>query len=137
MPVVSISLNSNLLRKLDEFSESRGYSSRSEVIRDAVRSFLSEYTISELREGMVTATITVMNSYGKSDVEERLMKLRHDYDETVTGNMHLHIDRDYCLEVFIVEGDIERVREFIGKIRAIRGVEHVKYTVLPLLERSQ
>jgi len=119
MPVVSISLNSNLLRKLDEFSESRGYSSRSEV------------------KGMVTATITVMNSYGRSDVEERLMKLRHDYDETVTGNMHLHIDRDYCLEVFIVEGDIGRVREFIGKIRAIRGVEHVKYTVLPLLERSQ
>ena len=136
MPVVSISLSGNLLKKLDEFVEKRGYSSRSEAIRDAVRDALSEYELSRYERGMVTATITVISEHERHEVDERLMRLRHEYDEIVSGNLHIHLGKTYCLEIFITEGDVKEVFEFIRRIRAMRGVQQVKYTMTPLLSKS-
>ena len=125
MPVVSISLTSDLLRKLDALIKDKSYSSRSEAIRDAVRNSLSEYDLSRLERGRVAATITTISEYVRRDADERLMRLRHEFNELVTGNMHIHLGRNYCLEVFIAQGDVEDVLNFIGRVRAIRGVQQV------------
>lgn len=135
MPVISISLTGNLLKELDEFRRKRGYSSRSEVIRDAVRDALSEYELTKSERGKVTATITVISEHERHDADERLMRLRHKYDEIVSGNMHIHLGETYCLEIFITEGETEEVLNFIGRIRAMRGIGQVKYTMVPLVER--
>lgn len=134
MPVVSISLTRNLLRKLDEFVRKRGYSSRSEAIRDAVRDALSENELSLFERGKVTATITVISMRERHGVDERLTRLRHQYDDIVSGNLHIHLGKDYCLEVFITEGEAEDILDFIGRIRAMRGIQRVKYTMVPLAE---
>jgi CopG family nickel-responsive transcriptional regulator len=133
MPIVSISLTRNLLKKLDEFMRERGYSSRSEAIRDAIRDSLSEYELSRFKRGKVTATITVISEHERHDVDERLMRLRHEHDEIVSGNMHIHLGEKYCLEIFITEGEVEKVLNFIGRIRAMRGIQQVKFTMVPLV----
>ena len=133
MPVISISLTSELLKKLDAFMRDRGYSSRSEAIRDAVRDMLSEYELSRSETGKVTATITVISEHERHDVDERLTRLRHEHDEIVSANMHIHLGRAYCLEVFITEGETEKVINFINRIRAMRGTQLVKYTLVPLI----
>lgn len=132
MPIVSMSLTNDLLRKLDALIADRSYSSRSEAIRDAIRASLSEYELSRLDWGMVAATITIISEYVRRDVDERLMRLRHEYNDLVTGNMHIHLGRNYCLEVFIVQGAVEAVLNFVGRVRAIRGIQQVKYTVVPI-----
>lgn len=134
MPIISVSLSNELLNKLDRFMVERGYSSRSEVIRDAVRDLITEYELSKYREGKVTATITVITHHNKRDLNERLMWLRHRYDAVVSADMHIHLGGKYCLEIFITEGDIKEVYDFIGRIRALRSVEQVKYTMVPLEE---
>ena len=132
MPIVSISLTSELLRKLDNFIREKGYSSRSEAIRDAIRDSLSEYELSKFERGKVTATITVISNRGEREIDERLMKLRHEHDEIVSNNMHIHLGKRYCLEIFITEGEAEEILEFIAKIRSMRGVRQVKYTMIPI-----
>ena len=132
MPIVSMSLTNDLLRKLDALIADRSYSSRSEAIRDAIRASLSEYELSRLDRGMVAATITIISEYVRRDVDERLMRLRHEYNDLVTGNMHIHLGRNYCLEVFIAHGAVEAVLNFVGRVRAIRGIQQVKYTVVPI-----
>ena len=132
MPIVSMSLSSNLLRKLDDYMREKGFSSRSEAIRDAIRDSLSEYELSGYSEGKVTATITVISRHERHDVDERLMKLRHAHDEIVSGNMHIHLGKTYCLEIFITEGDAREVLDFISRIRAMRGIQQVKYTMVPV-----
>ncbi len=134
MPIISISLSSELLKKLDVFMRERGYSSRSEVIRDAIRDLLSEFELSQLEKGKVTATVTVISVHERHDVDERLMRLRHKYAEIVSADMHVHLGRNYCLEVFITEGEAEKVLDFISRIRAMRGIQQVKYTMVPLLQ---
>ncbi len=110
----------------------RGYSSRSEAIRDAIRELLSEFDLRKLETGQITATITVISEHDRHDVDERLMRLRHEHDDTVSSNMHIHLGNRYCLEVFITEGDTADVLNFISRIRAMRGIQQVKYTITPL-----
>lgn len=137
MPIISMSLTNDLLRKVDGLADEKGYSSRSEVIRDAVRGFLSEYELSKLEKGEVTATITVISEQERRDVDEKLTRLRHEYDEIVTGNMHIHIGETYCLEIFITQGDSSQILKFIGRVRAIRGIQQVKYTLSSIMKISK
>lgn len=129
MPITSISLTDELLEKLDEYLSSRGYSSRSEAIRDAVRDALSEYELMKRMKGKVMATITMTYGYGKRSVEDRLSRLRHEFDDVITGNTHIHIAKRHCLEVFVAEGMDARVFDLLDRIRTIKGIEHVKHTV--------
>ena len=137
MPIVSISLSSQLLRKLDEFMGQRGYSSRSEAIRDAIRNLLAEFKLSRFDRGNVTATITVISEHERHDVDERLMRLRHEHDDIVSGNMHIHLGEKYCLEVFITEGEAEKIMNFISRTRAMRGIQQVQYTLVPLIRTKK
>jgi CopG family nickel-responsive transcriptional regulator len=133
MSVTSISLSYSLLHKLDEIKDEKGYSSRSEVIRDAIRSYLSDYEISKIeKEGNLTATITAIYQKNGPHLDDILLHLRHEYDDIVEGNLHIHVGGDNCAEIFVTEGSSERVSSFIGRIRAIRGMEQVKYSVVPL-----
>lgn len=131
--VTSISLSAKLRNKLDEIKDEKGYSSRSEVIRDAIRTYLSEYEISKFEKGTLTATITAMYQKSGPHLDDVLLHLRHEYDDIVEGNLHLHVGGgDNCAEIFVTEGNAERVSNFIGRIRAIRGIEQVKYSIVPL-----
>ncbi|MFX0169598.1 MAG: nickel-responsive transcriptional regulator NikR [Candidatus Hodarchaeota archaeon] len=132
MPIISISMTTKLLTQLDRFMKQRGYSSRSEAIRDAVRATLSEFDLSRFEKGRVTATITAISAHELPGVDERLTRLRHEYNHIVSGNMHLHLGKHYCLEVFITEGEADTILEFISRIRAMRGLHQVTYTIMPL-----
>ena len=59
MSVTSISLAPSLRQELDKIKDEKGYSSRSEVIRDAIESYLSEYEMSKFEKGKLTATISL------------------------------------------------------------------------------
>ena len=98
---------------------------------------MSEYELNQFEGGRVTSTITVISQNDSHDVDERLMRLRHKNDEIVSGNMHIHLGKNYCLEIFITEGDAKDVLNFIGKIRTIRGIQQVKFTMLPLINTKE
>lgn len=134
MTVISLSLTPELLSKLDDFVRESGYSSRSEAIRIAVREALSEFTLQRLKREQVVATITVITDRERHDLNSRLMDLRHEFDESIFGNMHLHIGKDYCVEIFILREEPGRVLDFVSRVRAFRGIREVKYAMTPIEE---
>ncbi len=134
MTVISLSLTPELLSKLDDFVKESGYSSRSEAIRIAVREALSEFTLQRLKREQVVATITVISDRERHDLNSRLMDLRHEFDESIFGNMHLHIGKGYCVEIFILREEPERVLDFVSRVRAFRDIREVKYAMTPIEE---
>jgi len=132
MTVISITLPSGLLGKFDEFIKARGYYSRSEAFRDAIRSLIAEAEVAKLETGTVAATMMITCEYARRDVDLRMSEVRHEFDDIVVENFHRHIGQQYCLEVFIAEGDYQRVLELIGRVRGMRGIQEVKATFLPL-----
>lgn len=134
MTVISISLTPELLTKLDKYVEKSGYSSRSEAIRIAVREALSQFTLQRLERGQVVATVTVISDRERHKQNSSLMDLRHEFDESIFGNMHLHVGKGYCVEIFIIREETERVLDFVSRVRAIRGIREVKYAMTPVEE---
>ena len=136
MTVISITLPSALLKKFDEFIKARGYYSRSEAFRDAVRSLIAEAEVAKLETGTVAATMMITCEYARRDVDLRMSEVRHEFDDIVVENFHRHINQQYCLEVFIAEDNYQRVLELIGRIRGMRGIQEVKATFLPLKDKT-
>jgi len=132
--VISVSLTPELLTKLDKYVEKSGYSSRSEAIRISVREALSQFTLQRLERGQVVATVTVISDRERHDLNSNLMDLRHEFDESIFGNMHLHVGKGYCVEIFIIRDETERVLDFISRVRAKRGIREVKYAMTPVEE---
>jgi CopG family nickel-responsive transcriptional regulator len=111
LTVVSVTLPGELLKKFDQFIKSRGYYSRSEAFRDALRSLLAEAEVAKLEGGSVAATMMITCEYARRDVDLRMSEMRHEFDDIVIENFHRHIEQQYCLEVFIAEGNYQRVLE--------------------------
>ena len=132
MTVVSVSMPEELLNRIDEFADDHGYTGRSEVIREASRNLLGEFQDRELEDHELMGVITVLFNYETTSVEERMMRLRHEHESLVTSNFHSHVGDRYCMELFILEGDLTGISEFVGKIRATGDILTVDYSVIPV-----
>ncbi|MHA1362263.1 MAG: nickel-responsive transcriptional regulator NikR [Candidatus Freyarchaeota archaeon] len=125
MPIISLSISDSLLEKLDRVLEYRGYSSRSEALRDFIREIVVE---AEWSRGTSEETIAViMVLYDKSLHREPVYSLEHEYDDVIQTLMHMHLDESNCLEVFVAKGVSKRILEIVRKINQIKGVKQVKY----------
>jgi CopG family nickel-responsive transcriptional regulator len=132
MTVVSVSMPDELLERIDGFAEEHGYTGRSEVIRDASRNLLGEFEDKQLEDRELMGVVTVLFDYSSSGVEQRMMNLRHEYEDLVASNVHSHIGDHYCLELFILEGSLETISTFVGKIRATQDTLSIDYSVMPV-----
>ncbi len=124
--VISITLPQELLRKFDTFMNSRGYYSRSEAFRDAVRSLMGESELAKLETENVAATIMITCDYARKDVDLKMTEIRHEFDDVVIENVHRHIGEKYCLEIFITQGNNDRILNLINRLRGMHGIQQVK-----------
>ena len=132
MAVVSVSMPDELLERLDEFADEHGYTGRSEVIREASRNLLGEFEDRRLEDRDLMGVVTVLFDFETTAVEERMMHLRHEHESLVASNVHNHVGDHYCMELFILEGTLEDISTFVGKIRATQDIMSVDYSVIPV-----
>ena len=126
MSVVSVSLNDTLLEDIDEFMDEQGFSGRSEVMRTAVRALLRDRKeISDL-EGTVDAVVIVTH---EDEDSGEIDDIQHDYQDTITTQIHNHMDEHKCLEVFMLHGEAEKVKQLYNKLQASSKVEQAKIIV--------
>jgi len=134
MTVVSVSMPDALLNRIDEFADEHGYTGRSEVVREAARNLLGEFEDRQLEGRDLIGLVTVTFDYETTNVEERMMNLRHEHEGIVTQHVHNHVGDHYCMELFVLEGDLESISEFVGRIRATKDTLSVDYSVIPVDE---
>lgn len=132
MGVVSISMPDELESRIDEFTDDHGYTGRSEVVREAVRTLLGEFEDTTLEGRRLMAIVTVLFDYETTSVEERMMSLRHDHEDIVASNFHSHVGDHYCMELFVLEGELDDISSFVGSVRATKDTLNVDYSVVPV-----
>jgi len=52
--------------------------------------------------------------------------MRHDFEEIVTTHIHSKIDQDRCVELFLLKGEAELIRNMTKKFQTNKKLEHVK-----------
>jgi len=126
--IISLSLPEELLKELDAILGEERYASRSEVIRQALRTYISEYKELDKIKGNVMATITVL--YEKTEKNEELFRLQHEYSDMITAYLHSHLTDTSCLEVMVVKGPSDRLKDLIDGIKANKPVKQIKFSIM-------
>ena len=129
---IGISLPGKLLDKFDKNLIERGYSSRSEGIRDAVRTYIQHYEWMQQIEGKRAATISIVYDCSKTGVSNTLAAIQHEYLDLISSSVRFNIDANSCFEVIILEGKGDRIVELTEKILSLKGVRHSKLTTIAL-----
>ena len=134
MTVVIVSMPEELLERIDQFADEHGYTGRSEVVREGSRDLLGEFEDKKLEGRELMGVVTVLFDYETTSVEEKMMRLRHEHEDIVASNFHSHVGGHRCMELFVLEGSLEDISTFVGKIRATKDTLTVDYSVSPVDE---
>jgi CopG family nickel-responsive transcriptional regulator len=127
---IGVSLPESLLEEFDEIITKRGYSSRSEGIRDAIRSYIRYYAWMSEVEGERVGTISMVYDHNQRGLVNSLLDIEHEFSLIVRSSLHVHISQDICMEVLLVRGEGRDVKNLTEKIMTLRGVKHVKLTTI-------
>jgi CopG family nickel-responsive transcriptional regulator len=128
MSIISISLPTELLEELDAILGEDKSATRSEVLRQAVRSYITEYKELEKVDRNVIATISVL--YEKKEQNEELYRLQHEFSDMITAYLHSHLTDTSCLEVMVIKGPGKRLKTLIDGLKANKPVKQIKFSIL-------
>ncbi|HUV04041.1 MAG TPA: nickel-responsive transcriptional regulator NikR, partial [Armatimonadota bacterium] len=103
----------------------KGYSNRSEAIRDIMRDYLVEGEW-ESGQGEVVGTVTIVYDHHVRELSNVLTNLQHGFHDAILCTTHVHLDEHNCLEVVVVKGTSEQVRAIADRLISTRGVKHGK-----------
>ncbi|MBE0516812.1 MAG: nickel-responsive transcriptional regulator NikR [Methanophagales archaeon] len=125
---IGVSLPSNLLNKFDTIIRGRGYSSRSEGIRDAIRAYIVEYEWMERETGEEVGTVTYIYDHNQRGLGDELTEVQHHFIAMIKSSTHIHLDDENCFEIIVLQGDAKKIKGLAEKIMSLKGVKHLKLT---------
>ncbi len=118
-----VSLDNSLLDAFDARNAERGYTSRSEAIRDLIRDCLVTEDWEKGKEPVV-AVVSVVFDHHNHELPNALSDQQHQQHDIVISTTHVHLDRHNCLEVILLRGKAEQVRKLGEHLVSLRGVKH-------------
>lgn len=127
---IGVSLPEILLGEFDEIIEKRGYSSRSEGIRDAIRSYISYYEWMNDVKGHRVGTISFLYDHTKRGLSNALTDIQHHYTHLIKSSVHVHLGHEECFEVVVLNGDGKEIAELSEAMMALKGVNFSKLTTV-------
>ena len=129
---IGVSLPEKLLSRFDEIILKRGYSSRSEGIRDAIRNYIVHYEWMSDVQGERVGVITLVYAHSQRGLVDNLTEIQHDSGSILQSSLHVHLDHENCLEVIVLRGEGQDVRKAAEKMMSLKGVKHVKLSTTSL-----
>ncbi|KQX51716.1 MULTISPECIES: nickel-responsive transcriptional regulator NikR [unclassified Paenibacillus] len=123
-----ISMPQSLIEQYDRLIALQGYDNRSEAIRDLTRKAL--LTSSSMQpDEIVAGTIVMVYDHHIRDLPITLMELQHDYHHAIISTMHIHLNHQQCLEILVVRGKVQKLRELQQRIQVLKGVGYAELSV--------
>lgn len=127
MPIISISLNDEILSQLDKLKKSMGFSGRSEAIRAGIRSFVSEAKQKTELSGNIHAILLVVHN---DEFDHIVSGIKHNFEDLITTHLHSKIEGEKCMELFVIDGEAERVSTITNDFQTNKKMDSVKLVTL-------
>jgi len=127
MPIISISLNNEILNELDKLQKSMGFSGRSEAIRAGIRSFVSEEKQKSDLSGNIHAILLVVHN---NEFDHIVSGITHNFEDLITTHLHSKIENEKCMELFVIDGDAEKVSAMTKDFQMNKSMDTVKLVAI-------
>lgn len=128
MTIISVSVPEQLLDRLEDSIKEQGFANRSEIVRQALRSFLTESSSLKDLDGEVTASLTII--YEREAPKGQVSEIHHSFGDIISTFLHAHVDEHYCLEMIVVKGAAEDLRKLVDAFRTNELISQIKVSVL-------
>jgi len=117
----SVSIESELLDRFDEFCRREHFATRSEAGRQILRNELTERAWeSDARE--VAGTLTLVYDHHRPQLRDRLNEVQHKHTDLVVATLHAHLTHDLCLEVIVLRGPASRLQQIASQLKGLKGI---------------
>jgi CopG family nickel-responsive transcriptional regulator len=127
---IGISLPKHLLDQFDQIINYRGYSSRSEGIRDSIRNYIQYYKWMADVRGERQGVITMIYDHDQRGLLVVLTDIQHEFKGIIQASLHSHVTESRCLEVILLRGDGTQLKSLAERLMSQKGVESVKLTTI-------
>lgn len=128
MAIISVSLSNKLLEEIDSVKDEVGFSGRSEVIRAGSRMLIEDHREKREIRGNINSVLILIHPQ-KS--EDQVTEIKHDFEDIVDTQIHSHLPEKQCLELFILEGDAQRIIKLDQSLNQNVKFLHSKLVTLP------
>lgn len=118
-----VSLDENLLAQFDRLIARKGYTNRSEAIRDLIRESLVREQW-DLGTDQAVGTLTLVYNHDVHDLSDKLTNLQHAHYRAIVSALHVHLDPHHCLEVLVLRGKAKDLKTIADRLIGTRGVKH-------------
>ena len=127
MPIVSISLNDEILSELDKLQSTMGFSGRSEAIRAGIRAFVSDEKQKSDLSGNIHAILLVVHN---DEFDHVVSGITHNFEDLITTHLHTKIEKEKCMELFVIDGDAEIISTMTKDFQTNKNMDTVKLVAL-------
>lgn len=127
MPIVSISLSEELLTELDKLQKAMGFAGRSEVIRAGIRNYVSEEKQKDELSGNLHAILLVVHN---DEFDHIIAGIKHSFEDLIITHLHSKIHGNKCVELFMLDGEAERVSLITRNFKINKKMDNVKLVTL-------
>jgi len=127
VPIVSISLNDEILTELDKLQKSMGFSGRSEAIRAGIRSFVADEKQKSELNGHIHALLLVVHN---DEFDHIVSGIKHNFEDLISTHLHSKIEGEKCMELFVISGDAERISTITKDFQTNKKMDTVKFVIL-------
>ena len=106
MTVISVTIPDELVNRFDSFVKERGYYSRSEAFRDAIRTIMTQSDVSKLETNNEAAVVLTAADIRRRDIDVRLVELRNEFEYSVIHGPAAGISSEAALLGELADGII-------------------------------
>jgi CopG family nickel-responsive transcriptional regulator len=129
---ISVSLPGTVFRELDHMVERRGLENRSKAIADMIMHCAVDN--GEDHGGRVMAgMITLVFDESKGNLLQRIAELERRYIDEIISSLHVQLQDNHRMEVFLVQGPADTLNKIADKLLACSGVKTCKLTLTSMI----
>jgi CopG family transcriptional regulator, nickel-responsive regulator len=132
MQRVTITIDDDLVARLEHYMGAHGYANRSEAIRDLARSGLQQQAMQTAGRQRCLAALIYIYDHHQRELAKRLTSDYHDHHDLAQATLHVHLDHESCMEVTVLKGPGKDVQALADHVIAERGVRHGQVVYMPV-----
>ena len=125
--IVSVSLNKDMIRELDTLQKTLGFTGRSEIVRAGIRTFVQEEKQKQGMKGSKNAILMVVHD---DKFDDQVAGIKHGYEDLIKTHLHNKIDVDRCVELFLLDGDAEKIEAVTKGFLTNKKMDNVRLVIL-------
>jgi metal-responsive CopG/Arc/MetJ family transcriptional regulator len=136
MPIVSFSINKNLLEFIDKLISKNQYDNKSKIIRDALLRLMSTMDVASIdsfadlspidKKVIGNMIIVIQND---PLIQRKLNKIENNYKEQIISK-NQHFQGENIIIFLIVEAKIDELQNFVVEVNGVEEIKNFRYLII-------